>query len=139
MNAEVAAWMRRDRAEEGFAGPPFLAMGDGKSVMWNRQLSVEKWTNPADRYHAKSMVQQALTRIGARRLVVGHTPQMRGANVECDGLVWRIDVGMSSGVLDAPVSILEITREPDGLSDCRVVTEGEGVHSFDEPEALVDF
>jgi hypothetical protein len=39
--------------------------------------------------------------VGAARLVVGHTPQMRGANVECDGLVWRIDVGMSSGVLDA--------------------------------------
>ncbi|KAI8477121.1 MAG: Metallo-dependent phosphatase-like protein [Monoraphidium minutum] len=139
INAEVAAWMRRDAAEDGFASPPFLAMGDGKSVMWNRQLSVEKWPNPADRYHAKNMLTQALTRVEAKRLVVGHTPQMRGANVECDGLVWRIDVGMSSGVLDAPVSILEITREADGMTDCRVVTEGEGVDSFDEPEALVDF
>ncbi len=35
---------------------------------------------------------------------------MRGANVECDGLVWRIDVGMSSGVLDAPVAVLEIVQ-----------------------------
>lgn len=66
-------------------------------------------------------------------------PQMRGANVECDGMVWRIDVGMSSGVLDAPVSVLEITRDVDGMANCRVLTEGEGINSFDEPDALVDF
>ena len=48
MNAEVAAWMRRDSTDDGFASPPFLAMGDGKSVMWNRQLSVEKWQNPSE-------------------------------------------------------------------------------------------
>jgi hypothetical protein len=64
---------------------------------------------------------------------------MRGANVDCDGLVWRIDVGMSSGVLDAPVSVLEITKEEDGMVDCRVLTEGEALGSFDEIEALVDF
>ncbi|KIZ04329.1 Uncharacterized protein MNEG_3627 [Monoraphidium neglectum] len=139
MNSEVAAWMRRDKVEDGYASPPFLAMGDGKSVMWNRSLSQEKWSNPADRYHAKNQVQQALMRVGAKRLVVGHTPQMRGANVDCDGLVWRIDVGMSSGVLDAPVSVLEITKEEDGMVDCRVLTEGEALGSFDEIEALVDF
>jgi hypothetical protein len=126
MNAEVAAWMRRDRTEDGFASPPFLAMGDGKSVMWNRQvrarvapppacffapragpgdsraracapsralpgphcapplcaslprqLSVEKWVNPIDRFHAMSLVGQALQEVGASRLVVGHTPQVR--------------------------------------------------------------
>ncbi|GBF92592.1 Ser Thr phosphatase [Raphidocelis subcapitata] len=137
MNAEVAAWMRRDRVEEGFASPPFLAMGDGKSVMWNRQLSVEKWVNPVDRFRAVSMVSQALAGVGAKRLVVGHTPQMRGANVDCDGMVWRMDVGMSSGVLDAPVSILEILKDASGESVCRVITEGEQLASFDEA-ALVD-
>ena len=138
MNAEVAAWMRRDRTEDGFASPPFLAMGDGKSVMWNRQLSVEKWPSPVERYRATSMVSQALEAVGAKRLVVGHTPQMGGANVDCEGLVWRIDVGMSSGVLDAPVSILEITAGADGAAQCRVVTEGEQLASFDEQDALVD-
>jgi hypothetical protein len=79
MNREVAAWMRRDRLteEEGFATPPFLAMGDGNSVMWNRQLSRESYVNPIDRFHACNMVTQALARIGAKRLVVGHTPQVR--------------------------------------------------------------
>lgn len=27
--------------------------------------------------------------------------QLGGANCECDGKVWRVDVGMSSGVLNA--------------------------------------
>ncbi|GBF98464.1 ser thr phosphatase [Raphidocelis subcapitata] len=139
MNAEVAAWMRRDRTPDGFASPPFLAMGDGKSVMWNRQLSVEKWNNPIDRFHAAAQVGQALREIGAKRLVVGHTPQMRGANAELDGMVWRIDVGMSSGVLDAPVAVLEITRSPGGGDDVvRIVSEGLGMGSLDEPEGLLD-
>ncbi|KIZ02868.1 Uncharacterized protein MNEG_5094 [Monoraphidium neglectum] len=133
INAEVAAWMRRDRVEDGFAGPPFPAMGDGKSVMWSRQLSVEKWINPIDRFQASKQVSLALQLVGAKRLVVGHTPQMRGANSECDGKVWRIDVGMSSGVLDAPVAVLEIDRDAGtGEAVCRVLTEGEGFLSYDE-------
>ena len=64
---------------------------------------------------------------------------MGGANSELDGRVWRIDVGMSSGVLDAPVSVLEITRDADGEATCRVVSEGEDLASFDEPAALIDF
>jgi hypothetical protein len=58
---------------------------------------------------------------------------MRGANSECDGKVWRIDVGMSSGVLDAPVAVLEIDRDAGtGEAVCRVLTEGEGFLSYDE-------
>lgn len=89
MNGEVAAWMRRDKVEDGngFASPPFPAMGDGHSVMWNRSLSKEFYSNPSDRYHACNNVTQALRKIGAKRLVVGHTPQMRGVNCECDGKV----------------------------------------------------
>ena len=43
-----------------------------------------------------------------KRLVVGHTPQMQGANCECDGKIWRVDVGMSFGVLGANPQVLEI-------------------------------
>lgn len=135
MNAEVAAWMRRDKLmdEEGFATPPFLAMGDGNSVMWNRQLSRESYANPIDRFHACNMVTQALARVGAKRLVVGHTPQMRGVNCECDGKVWRVDVGMSSGVLNAPTAVLEISPavEEGGDVVCKILNE-EVLATFDE-------
>lgn len=33
-------------------------------------------------------------------------PQMEGLNSECDGKVWRVDVGMSSGVLNAEAQVL---------------------------------
>jgi hypothetical protein len=140
MNSEVAAWMRRDKLpdDEGYATPPFLAMGDGNSVMWNRQLSRESYANPIDRFHACNMVAQALARVGAKRLVVGHTPQMRGVNCECDGKVWRVDVGMSSGVLNAPAGVLEISPpdEEAGEVVCKVLTE-DVMATYDE-EALFD-
>ena len=31
--------------------------------------------------------------------------QMYGLNSECDGKVWRVDVGMSSGVLNAEAQV----------------------------------
>ena len=77
MNAEVSSWMRgEDKVDGGKALPPFLAMGDASSVMWNRTLSREKWPSPSDRYSACRGLQQALAKIGASRLVVGHTPQV---------------------------------------------------------------
>jgi hypothetical protein len=84
------------------------------------------------------MVGQALARIGAKRLVVGHTPQLRGVNCECDGKVWRVDVGMSSGVLNAPVGVLEIkpAEEEGGEVVCQILNES-FLGTYDE-EALVD-
>ncbi|XP_059069013.1 uncharacterized protein LOC131859375 [Cryptomeria japonica] len=41
-------------------------------------------------------------------MVVGHTPQTTGANCKCNSRIWRIDVGMSSGVLGAVSEVLEI-------------------------------
>jgi hypothetical protein len=77
LNEEVSAWMRGETKEDGGkALPPFLAMGDSSSVMWNRSLSKEKWPSPSDRYTACRALQQALAKIGASRLVVGHTPQV---------------------------------------------------------------
>lgn len=77
LNLEVAAWMRGENKEDGGkALPPFLAMGNASSVMWNRSLSKEKWPSPSDRYSACRALQQALASIGAKRLIVGHTPQV---------------------------------------------------------------
>ncbi|KAH9621846.1 hypothetical protein KSS87_013160 [Heliosperma pusillum] len=44
---------------------------------------------------------ETLQAIGAKAMVVGHTPQTQGVNCEYNCSIWRIDVGMSSGVLDS--------------------------------------
>ena len=77
--------------------------------MWNRQFAKERWSTPAEQYTQCNVLRQALSAIpGAKRLVVGHTPQLAGCNCVCDGKVWRIDVGLSRGVLGAGPQVLEI-------------------------------
>jgi len=72
---QVPAWLA---VATFYPPPPGLAC---------RSLSKEFYTSAADRYHACNNVTQALRKVGAKRLVVGHTPQMRGVNCECDGKV----------------------------------------------------
>ncbi|GFR41016.1 hypothetical protein Agub_g1448 [Astrephomene gubernaculifera] len=130
INREVAAWMRGDLAPDGGpCKPPVVAMG-ANSVMWNRSLSKD-FASPNERYHACRNLQQALARVGGRRLVVGHTPQVGGANCECDNRVWRIDVGMSQGVLNRPVQVLEIAPREDGEVETRILRKGSSLGSYD--------
>jgi hypothetical protein len=89
--------------------------------MWNRTFGKEKWTSPVDRIHATKLLDAALTRISCKRLVVGHTPQMNGANVECDGRVWRLDVGMSRNMLDARPCVLDLTLGADGETVAKLI------------------
>lgn len=113
--ADVAAWMRGDRRADGSAAPPpFLAMGDASSVMWNRAYGKERYASPAERHGACRQLRTALDAAGCDRLVVGHTPQLGGANCECGGAVWRLDVGMSSGVLNARPAVLELPARKAG-------------------------
>lgn len=139
INAEVAAWMRGDRLDDGSrAPPPFLAMGDRRSVMWNRMFSQEIFSTFYDKYHATTQLRQVLERTGCKRLVIGHTPQQKGLNSECEGMVWRVDVGMSSGVLNAQPQALEISppTEP-GELEARVRVLGEAAAAQLPPMARV--
>jgi hypothetical protein len=77
--------------------------------MWNRTFGKEKWSSPVDRIHAKRLLDTVLQGLDCNRLVVGHTPQMNGANAECDGRVWRLDVGMSRNMLDAGPCVLDLS------------------------------
>ena len=52
-------------------------------------------------------LRKTLSMLGARRMVVGHTPQKR-INPACDGQVWRIDVGLSKFYGAEPPEALEI-------------------------------
>ncbi|PPS13234.1 hypothetical protein GOBAR_AA07436 [Gossypium barbadense] len=59
-----------------------------------------------------AILQETLQALGAKAMVVGHTPQFSGANClpcsEYNCSIWRIDVGMSSGVLNSRPEVLEI-------------------------------
>jgi len=43
-------------------------------------------------------------------MVMGHTVQQDGISSACDGLAWRIDVGMSAAY-GGPVEVLEIVGD----------------------------
>lgn len=104
--------MRGDTDESGRRiVPPLIAMGDPQSVMWTRLYSKERFASEYDRYRSCSLLTQALDMVNAKRMVVGHTPQMSGCNCECDNRIWRVDVGMSSGVLDATPEVIEIVQD----------------------------
>lgn len=121
MNQEVSLWMRGLHNPDGSRPtPPFFATGDASSVMWNRMYSKEAFT-PYDRFCVCRQLKATLEATGARHMIIGHTPQVTGANCECNGHVWRMDVGMSGGVLNAHPQVLEIYKVH-GETTVRVVT-----------------
>ena len=82
LNAEVQAWMFGDAGE-----PTSWTRGDDCPV-WSRHYSAD--VDPAD----CELLREALDGVPASRMVVGHTVQSQ-INEACDGLVWRVDVGMA--------------------------------------------
>ena len=80
----------------------FLNMG---SLLWTRRYSEDK-PDCAGLY-------KALSAMGGKYLVVGHTPQDNGINCKCKCKVWRIDTGMSNAFgkrlkSDHRIQVLEI-------------------------------
>ncbi|CAI7756408.1 unnamed protein product [Closterium sp. NIES-53] len=131
MNRELSQWMRGEEVwgEGGRTPMPFIVTRGYNSVVWTRLYSQEYLGSGEDKYKICTVLAASLDAVGAKRLVVGHTPQVGGANGECGGRVWRIDVGMSSGMLNAPPQVLEIVgdsvqvlgaRTTDGLAAMRV-------------------
>ena len=81
-----------------------LVMDGSDSPVWSRHYSDE--TDAQD----CALLDQALAAIPAQRIVVGHTVQYDGITSECDGKVWRIDVGMAA-YYGGSVSVLEIVGD----------------------------
>lgn len=88
--------------------------------MWNRTFGKEK-ISPWHRVQLDWQLSNVLNSLGCVRQVVGHTPQQQGANADCDGKVWRLDVGMSRNMLDASPAVLEITDDAFGRSQARLM------------------
>ncbi|XP_078435663.1 calcineurin-like metallo-phosphoesterase superfamily protein [Wolffia australiana] len=109
LNTEVSCWMRGQLEEDIDDGQiPFLATRGYDSVVWNRLYS----RDPVDKSLRKEQVcliaEETLRALDAKAIVVGHTPQLRGAISKCCEKIWCIDVGMSSGVFNARPEVLEI-------------------------------
>ena len=51
-----------------------------------------------------------LKKLGAKRMIVGHTVQDKGINSACDDTLWRIDVGLAK-LYDGPIQVLELPRD----------------------------
>lgn len=145
INKELTDWMRAERMSAGKAAQmPFIATRGFDSIVWSRLYSREVYERPEDRITACAVLSAALSSVECRGLVVGHTPQVSGANCECDGRIWRIDVGMSSGVLHALPQILEIVddqvRVLKGLAkmECEDVDDMAAVSNLGNLSSLLD-
>eukprot|EP00177_Eucheuma_denticulatum_P007669 GFKZ01013950.1.p1 GENE.GFKZ01013950.1~~GFKZ01013950.1.p1 ORF type:complete len:454 (-),score=66.06 GFKZ01013950.1:2303-3565(-) len=87
---------------------PMVLKGGGSPV-WLRDYSRVSLGNGGAKSSACGMLRETLKMVGAKRMVVGHTPQPTGINSACGGKVWRIDTGMSKVYGGRPEAI-EITK-----------------------------
>jgi len=97
MNRESREWMLGHAPQ-----PDFLRGKD--SLIWTRlyssEVDAEDCTN----------LREVLSRLSAKRMIVGHTVQPGGVSSYCDGLVWCVDTGMSAHYGGAP-EVLEIVGD----------------------------
>jgi hypothetical protein len=98
LNLESREWLRGERG-----CPPDLLL-DPDGPVWSRHYS--KDTDEDD----CRLLAEALERLGASRMVVGHTVQKESVTSSCDGRVWRVDVGLARHYGGAP-SALEIVGD----------------------------
>ncbi|ERM95537.1 hypothetical protein AMTRI_Chr08g207890 [Amborella trichopoda] len=108
MNREVSCWMRGLEGESHAPKLPFIATRGYDSVVWNRVYSRDSEETESGKRQISALLEETLQAVSAKAMVVGHTPQPSGVNCKYNGSIWRIDVGMSSGVLDASPEVLEI-------------------------------
>jgi hypothetical protein len=96
MQAELRAWLAGQ-------GPLPALVASDDSPVWTRAYSNE---GQAD----CERLSRALAMLGAKRMVVGHTPQQHGITSACEEKVWRIDTGMAR-FYGGPVEVLELNGE----------------------------
>jgi len=96
INREVKDWLQ---GKGQF--PAIMASQD--SPLWVRLYSRDEQPGACD------VLAKTLEKMGAERMIVGHTPQMGGITSACDGKVWRIDVGMAAHYGGEPAA-LEIVK-----------------------------
>eukprot|EP00566_Odontella_aurita_P010861 CAMPEP_0113567350 /NCGR_PEP_ID=MMETSP0015_2-20120614/23229_1 /TAXON_ID=2838 /ORGANISM="Odontella" /LENGTH=381 /DNA_ID=CAMNT_0000469739 /DNA_START=123 /DNA_END=1265 /DNA_ORIENTATION=+ /assembly_acc=CAM_ASM_000160 len=95
----------------------------GSSPLWIRLYSHPSDSQPRNPV-AQGMLDFVLSETGADRMVMGHTPQNQ-INSALQGRVWRIDVGMSKGMMNGTPEVLEIVSPgcAGGQDEIWVLTE----------------
>lgn len=91
---------------EGKAKNPPALMLDPEAPVWTRKYS-DKSTGKDD----CDELAKVLDALGKKRMVMGHTPQLKGVSFACDKRAIRVDVGMSRGMNAAPVEVIEIVGD----------------------------
>lgn len=94
INREARDWLRGEAVI-----PPWLEKKD--SPVWARQFSDEVGEDDCAQLAA------VLQELGAKRMIVGHTPHMEEITTYCSEQVWCIDTGMASHY-GGDVRVLEI-------------------------------
>ncbi|MCA9524699.1 MAG: metallophosphoesterase [Myxococcales bacterium] len=93
INQETAAWLR------GAASALPAVMSTPDAPIWTRLYSMGAAPERC------AVLAETLDLLGVRRLVVGHSVQAGGPTSDCDGRVWRIDVGLSAHYGGQPAAI----------------------------------
>jgi hypothetical protein len=107
VNEHARCWLD---GQEGGADSPTVALTADDSPVWTRV-----WGNdPVD----CTKLADVLGKLGAKRMVVAHTPQKAGITSACDGALWRIDVGLAS-YYNGPIQVLELGDPPKILTGQR--------------------
>lgn len=107
VNLTARCWL--DGQAGGVEQPP-LALASDQSPVWTRAYGMPDVDC--------AQLKDALAKLGAKRMVVGHTVQQQGMNSACDGALWRIDVGLAK-LYGGPIEVLEVSDTPRVLKGTR--------------------
>ncbi len=97
LNREVSRWLLGE-------GEPPVFIHTRESPTWTRAYSDEPDADDCAQLAA------VLERLGAARMIVGHTVQEKGITDHCDGQVWCIDSGLST-YYGGRIQVLEIVGD----------------------------
>jgi hypothetical protein len=90
--------------------PPFLGGGIGATApLWMRDYSSPN-DQPPKNPEAQAMMDACLNELNCDRMVMGHTVQ-RQINCALNGKAWRVDTGVSRGVIAGTPEVLEVVQQ----------------------------
>jgi hypothetical protein len=108
LNLSARCWL--DGQAGGPSEPP-IALTAETGPVWTRVYGAPGAVDCAQ-------LDQVLGKLGAKRMIVGHTPQQQGITSDCNGKLWRIDVGLAK-YYGGPIEVLEVSDSPRVLRGTR--------------------